>query len=265
MNKRIFSTTISLLGASAMLLAAMPASAALLATQVNASASTSLGLGVKAQATTIAAADVKINARVAALNLLETRINQMVRVSGTDKAALDATLQGAVSEMTTLKAKIDADTDAATLKTDVQSITKSYRIYLLVLPQGRITAAADRVMDIVGLFNDLSAKLQLRITEAQTAGQNVTALNASLSDMNAKTSDANIQAEAAVNEIINLQPDNGVQATFQSNLAALKDARAKIKVAAADLKTARQDAGSIVKALASMKISAAATSTTTAK
>ena len=47
--------------------------------------------------------------------------------------------------MNTLQSQIDADAAAdatSSLKTDIQSITKSYRIFALVIPQGTIEAAA---------------------------------------------------------------------------------------------------------------------------
>lgn len=243
----------------------LPASAALMRDDLKANAMTdgkTTGMSIRLDTAGRTKADAQINARVKALTALSTRINEMQRVSTNQKASLTATLQAAISEMNALKAKIDADTDGATLKADIQSITKSYRIYLLVLPQGRITAAADRIITTVGLMNDLSAKLQTRITTAQTAGQDVTAMNASLVDMNAKTADATVQANAAITLIANLQPDNGDQTVFQSNQAALKDARAKIKLATQDLQTARKDAGTIVKALKNVKVKASATTST---
>ncbi|MDR3643279.1 MAG: hypothetical protein P4L74_06680 [Candidatus Doudnabacteria bacterium] len=257
-NKRLslISGALSVLAVSAMV---MPASAAMLGSRLGLNATTSATVSLDTAAKT--RADAQIQARIAALNELQVRIGQMVKVSSDEKANLNSNIQASIGTMTNLQAKIDADTDNTTLRTDVQSITKSYRIYVLIMPQGRITAAADRVMTIVGLFGDLSAKLQTRITAAQTAGQNVTALNASLADMNSKTGDANVQAQAAIAEIAGLQPDNGDKTIFTSNQAALKDARSKIKLAMTDLKTARQDAGNIVKALISMKVTASATTT----
>ena len=194
-------------------------------------------------------ADAKINARIQALSDLETRLGQMQKVSDSERASLDATLQSSISDMTSLKVKIDADTDATDLKTDIQSITKGYRIYLLVLPQGRIIAAADRVITISGLFSSLSAKLQIRITAYGQTGADTTALNNSLADINLKTGDANAQANAAIEEVANLQPDNGSASVYASNQVALKDAKNKIKLAISDLNAARQDVGSIVKVL----------------
>ena len=253
MDKKLFAISIA---ASAIVIAAsaIPASAALLGVHATTTVAVKLDTAAKTKA------DAQIDARVKVLNVLLARVNQMQKVTAQEKVTLDASIQASISEMTALKAKIDADTDNTILKADIQSITKGYRIYLLVLPQGRITAAADRIITIVGLMGDLSTKLQSRITAAQAAGQDVTSLNASLTDMNAKTADANAQAQAAILEVANLQPDGGNQSVFQSNLTALKDAHVKIRAAIADLKTARQDAGSIVRALTAMKIKTSATS-----
>lgn len=241
---------------------ALPASAVLMQpnVQTDAAANAQLNsLNVRLDTAARAKADAQIDTRVKALTALSARISEMQRVSAAQKADITADLQTAINQMIALKAKIDADTDGATLKADIQSITKSYRIYLLVLPQGRITAAADRVLTMAGLMNDLSAKLQARITEAQAAGQDVTAMNTSLVSMNAKTADASLQANAAINLVAGLQPDNGDHAMFQSNHAALKDARAKIKLATTNLQSARKDAGNIVKILLSMKGKTSAT------
>ncbi len=86
-----------------------------------------------------------------------------------------------------------------------------------------------------------------------------------LADMNAKVAGANAQASAAVTEIANLQPDNGNATIMASNTAALKDARTKIQAAQQDLVAARQDSGSIVKALIAAKVSASATASTSAQ
>lgn len=205
----------------------------------------------------------QIDTRIKALSVLQARINEMQRVSASQKTSLNATLQTAIGEMTTLKAKIAADTDNAVLKADIQSITKSYRIYLLVLPQGRITAAADRIMGTSAILTELAGKLQVRITEAQAAGKDTTALTASLTDMNAKIADANVQANAAITLIANLKPDNGDKAVFEANQKALKDARAKIKLGTTDLQAARKDAGSIIKGLSAMNIKASTNTTIT--
>jgi chromosome segregation ATPase len=206
--------------------------------------------------------DQEITQRIGSLNSLLTRIGEMQKVSSSSKDQLSATIQAQVTDLTNLKTQIANDSNStSSLRTDFQSITKSYRIYALVVPQGTITAAADRVMTIASTTDTLAGILQTRISEAQTTGNDVSALQASLSDMNAKTTDANAQAQAALNEISPLAPDNGSSTQMKANTATLKDARAKIATAQKDLIAARKDAGTIVKALIAMDKPATASST----
>jgi hypothetical protein len=192
-------------------------------------------------------ADKEIDRRVANLNELLSRVSEMKNLTSDQKVSLTTSINTQISSLTTLKASIDADTSTTTLKDSVQSITKDYRIYMLVIPQGRIHAAADRTLTIVATMQQLLPKLQDRITAAATAGKDVTAAQSAYADMQVKLSDANVQAQAAVDETANLKPDNGDQAIATSNAAALKDAEAKLKTAEADLKAARDDMTKILK------------------
>ena len=191
----------------------------------------------------------EIDVRVAAMNELSTRIQSMVHLTDSEKSALSANFSNEISALNTLKTKLTTDTDKATLRADVASVTKAYRVFALVEPQGRITAASDRIISIVTTFQTINAKLAVKITAAQTAGHDVTALNAALADMTAKATDAQTQAQAAVSGVVSLAPDNGVAATATSNKAALVAARGAIKTATDDLKAARADAQTIVQGL----------------
>ncbi len=196
----------------------------------------------------------EIDRRIASLNKLEARIDAMKRVSDASKVTIKATIDGQINVLTTLKAKIIADTDEATLKADIASITKSYRIYMLVIPQGMVMATVDRINTTADLMTTFGTKLDARIVEAKNAGNNVTALETASADYKAKIADAKVQASAALNLVVNLHPDNGDQATIDANKKAMTDAHAKIKAARADLETARADARTIVKALKGFNI-----------
>ncbi|HTY39493.1 MAG TPA: hypothetical protein VMC43_00140 [Candidatus Paceibacterota bacterium] len=197
----------------------------------------------------IGLADKAIEQRIASLNALSTRLQSLQKISDSNKSDLSTMIQSSLTDMNALKAKIDSDTDLATLRTDVKSITGSYRIYVLVVPRGYIFAAADRIMYIGDLMNALAGKLQGRIASAQSAGKDVSSLQSALTDLNAKVSDANAQAQAAVSEVASLAPDQGDQTKLAANDQALKDARSKIKTANADLIAARKDAAAIAKGL----------------
>jgi hypothetical protein len=182
------------------------------------------------------------------MNTLITRVNSMKKLSDAEKSALSASLQNEIGELNTLKAKIDADTTAATLKADAQSITKSYRIYALVLPQAAIAAASDRALTIVDSMNALAVKVQARISQLP-AGTDTTSMQATMSDIAAKLSDATTQANAAASGTASLVPDQGNKTTAASNTAALKDARKKLQTAQQDIVAARKDFTSVIKAI----------------
>jgi chromosome segregation ATPase len=188
-----------------------------------------------------------IEKRVQSLQNLAARISSMTRLSSDQKASLSASINAEVDALNSLKASIGSDTSTTSLKADVQSITKSMRVYMLVIPQAQIAAAADRLLATAAQFEALSVKLSARIDAAQTAGKDVTALNTALSDMNAKAADAKVQANAAISATVNLKPDNGDASVQASNTAALKDARTKLEAARADLKAAFADAQTIAK------------------
>ncbi len=214
----------------------------------------------KAMTAAIAKADKEIARRIAALNDANTRVQAMQQVTPAFKQNLATTIQAQVAALGTLQAKIDADTDLATLKTDIQSITSSYRIFALVLPQVRIAAMADREVALATMLNTLGIKLQARIASAQSAGQDTTALSAALADMSSKLSNASSQAQAAVSATASLPPDNGDKTVMASNNAAIKTARTNLISAQKDLQAARKDVDVILKGLKTAK--PAATSTT---
>jgi chromosome segregation ATPase len=225
---------------------------------------------VKTRATTVTIdsartrADQEIARRVSALNALLTRLSSAKRVSADEKSALTASIQGQIQTLTALKAKIDAETDLNDLKSDIKSITASYRIYMLVIPQGLIEASADRVSTIASQLTALSAKIDARLSQLASAGKDVSAQQSALADLNAKAADAQARASAALSLIADLSPDNGDAALAQQNKTALQNARADIKAATSAIKAAYKDAQSIRTGIASLEGSAHANASASA-
>lgn len=227
-----------------------------LGAQVNANASASTtvsgGSGSAVDKAKARAAQ-ELDRRITSLNAFLTRINSMQKVDANFKATLSAEIQSQITDLTNLKATIAGDTNIATLKPEIQSITKSYRIYALVLPQAAIGAAADRVQTLAGMFTTLGGKLASRI--ASSTGDTSAAV-AAMADFNAKVADAQVQATAAVSHLSNLKPDNGDKTIQATNKTELTKARADIRVAMQDFVAARKDADTIVKALGGVSASA---------
>ncbi len=208
-------------------------------------------------------ANKEIDRRIDALNTLTSRVGELKRLTADEKTNISAALSNQITLLTNLKTKIAADTDITTLKADIKSITQSYRIFLVVLPQGRIAAAADEINTTADLFATLSAKIQAKITDAQNAGKDVSSLNTLLTEATAKVADSKIQADASVAHTANLKPDNGDQAVMKANNDAFKMARSDLKIAHEDLVTARQDVQKIIVQLRQWNVGANATTTTT--
>jgi len=200
----------------------------------------------------------EIDRRIASLNALVARITAMSKVADTLKTNIKANVQAQIDGLNALKVKIEADTDLATLKTDVKSVNDSYRIYMLVMPQTRITAAADRMATIINMMFGVGTKLQARINSAKAAGADTAALEASLVDLGAKLSSAQTHATAAVNLIVALTPDNGDKTVMASNEAAIKNAQKELKAGHEDLEAGRKDITAIIKGLAALKVNATA-------
>ena len=255
MNKKIQAA----ITASVFLLTALPAFAQnvipappTLDASVNAHASAETSASVKLQARITTAkshANQEIDRRITALTALNTRVEALVKVSATVKATIANQLGTQISNLTTLKTKVGADTDIATLKADSKSITDSYRIFVLVIPQARIAVASDSLQTTGSSMFALATKLKARVDAAVAAGADGASLNASVDDLYAKIGDANIQSDAAVSEVASLTPDLGDKAKMAANDQALKDARAKLTVTMQELRAARKDMSSIMSAL----------------
>jgi len=205
-------------------------------------------------------ADQEINRRITALNNLISRINGMKKLSNSDKSTLVSQVQSEITNLTSLKSKIDADTDPQILKTDKQSIVQSYRVFVLFIPKIRILAAADRMDVTADKLSDLVKKLQGRISQAQLASKNVTSLQTALTDMQNKISDAKTQYQNARNAVTPLTPDG-----YPANKITLQAAHDMIKTGAQDLRSVLKDAKTIrngLKELGTTKKSSLAPSAT---
>lgn len=207
-------------------------------------ASTSTSVSAAAETRAKQHADQEIDRRIKNLTELSTHIGEMKRLSSADKASLSATISAQVTALEALKAQIDAETDLTALKTEIQSIAKEYRIYMLVLPQVRIAAAADKIQSATASLQAVGDKVKTRL-DAYT-GANASTLQGLYTDMLAKIASANTSAQAAVTETATLKPDNGDATIAAANKTALDDARAKVKSATTDLKTAVADLHKVI-------------------
>lgn len=195
-----------------------------------------------------ARATKELDKRINDLQELSTRLGEMKRLSASSKATLQATITAEISSLNTLKTKISTETGAA-LKEDAASITGSYRVYMVVMPQIRIMAASERELAVADMLTTLSGKLDAKVAVEKAAGKDVASLETNLTDMKAKIASAKADAQAAATLVAGLTPDQKDQAKFEANQKAFADARAKIKSAHASIKSAYASAKIVIKAV----------------
>src|SRR5205823_6265817 len=88
--------------------------------------------------------DFEIDRRLRTLAYLSRRVHDATHLTADDSDALTTQLAAETSGLTALKAKIDADTDLATLRADLRDIVTQYRVYLLMDPKVHLVIGADR-------------------------------------------------------------------------------------------------------------------------
>jgi hypothetical protein len=262
-STKIGASVVGIAAAAAIILGALPAFAQTTTTGVAVSANTSVSTNQTTKLPAlITKANTEIAARITDLNKLSTQVAAIKNESATEKANISAQVQTNITGLTALQAKIDADTDLSVARTDEGTIFTTFRIYALIVPRGYLMASADRITTIDGLMSSLGTQIQARITADQSAGKNVSAVSAALSDMQAKVADASTQSQSIQNGVGSLMPDQGNTTVAASNRAALVSARGNSKTATADLKTARTDITTMLqdlKSLGSVSTTASAT------
>jgi len=194
-------------------------------------------------------AQKEITRRTSFLSELITQLNSIKKISSAEKADLQSQIQTQIDGLNALQIKINGDTDNTTLKADVKSIINDYYIYLFFRVKVNLLIAADRTSATSDKMNQIYAKLQTRINQAQVAGDDVTNPKLLLTDINAKITDANTQITAAQTELTSLTTQG-----YPGNKSTLEDAREKIKTAVTDLKAAYKDALQIRNDLGGLRI-----------
>jgi hypothetical protein len=197
--------------------------------------------------------DALIAQRLTSLNTMITRINDMKRLSVDEKTTLTTNINNDISGLTTLKVKLDADTDATTALADIKSIYTTYRVYAEFDPQTALLATTNAMSTSIDQLMQLATKLQNRINEASASGNNVSSLNTLLTDMQNKVADAKTQSTTAQTNIAGLTPSSfntdptGTHTIFLNSRTLMSTART-------DLQTALQDAKQIVLGLKALKV-----------
>lgn len=183
----------------------------------------------------------EIDRRIASLSKLIEKIQAVKRLSESQKSTMVGQVQAEIDSLATLKTTIAGQSDIAALRTSVQSIVKSYRIYVLYIPKMTIIANADKILNLIeGEMATLTEKLQLRISEAKGKGYSIETMTLLMTQRQAKLDDAKNQANAAIAKVTPLTPDG-----WSGNKTELQAARDMLHVARKDLNDAQKLANQV--------------------
>lgn len=178
------------------------------------------------------------------------RVAKIERLSEEQKTKITAELTAQIDKLTAFKASVATETDPTVIKEQAKALASEFRLQAVSLPRAAITAAADRMMTVVGQMEAFSVKLHARV-DAGTSAET----SASLSAFDAKVADAKVQAQAVASIVAGLSADSTDDATRKANADALKSAKEKIDAGHADLKAAREDIKSLLKTLKALSSS----------
>lgn len=193
-------------------------------------------------------ANNEINRRTVSLKNLLNKINQLKRLTSSQKAELTSQVQTEINNLNNLSTKISEDADLETIKTDSKSIIDSYRIYALFMPKIQILIGADSILNLVDKLTDVSNKLSEYIQKAQSEGKDVSSLNTYLTNIKNYIEDAKKQANNAQNLVLPLAPSG-----YPENKSSLENARSMLKTARQDLIKAHQASKDILQVIRTNK------------
>jgi hypothetical protein len=188
-----------------------------------------------------------IVARFGELDRLTVEVSKAKNLTPPHRSSANDIVTSSRAGLTTLKAKIDADADAATLKADCESIRTDFRVYALRAPQIHEVIAADAETAATTELLTTATKLAA-VVAGLPSTVDTTAAKAALDDMNAKLADAGTVLTGVADRIIVLTP-----ADHNANPAVLDPDHASLKTGRGDLRAAGADAKTVVRFLKGLK------------
>jgi len=114
-----------------------------------------------------------IDSRFDTLAAAQARLDEASFVTEDHASSLSAIISSTNAGLRTLRDQIDTSQDPREVVALCNTIGPDYRVYLVVVPQVRLTAAADKIVSTQGRFDDLTAKFDAAADRAKEAGADV--------------------------------------------------------------------------------------------
>jgi len=191
-----------------------------------------------------ASAVTKTGQRTTSLNSAIAKVTANTYLTATDKSTILGILNADLAGMSTVAAKVAADTTVAQAATDYRTIFTGYRVYAVAIPQAHYAAAADSLTTrAIPRLTKTQQKLSALLS-GRDASKSTPALQADLADMTSQIDKASSSLSGLASTALAVTP-----ATYDGNHGVLAPVKASLAIARAALKQARSDAAAIVAAL----------------
>jgi hypothetical protein len=190
-----------------------------------------------------ASAVEKTNKRRASLTAAITKVRAAKGVTSPDKTAILDILGSDLTGMSTIAAKIAADTTATQAAIDYRTIFTTYRVYAVAIPQSRIAARSDRLTG-TGIPKLSAAHDRLVARLAKNPSKSTLALVADLADTDTQLADAKTDLSGVSAAALAVTPSQ-----FNSNHDVMKPIRDSLTKARTATKKAAADARTVASAL----------------
>jgi hypothetical protein len=177
-----------------------------------------------------------VTKRLAAIDRLQSRLADRQHVTDAHRSTLKSLYANDSSGLQAVDAKVQADTTCAAAVTDGRTVVTSYRVFLLLVPQTHLVAAADTGTYAAGRLEAAEPKAQAAI-DALTDPTKKAAAQARLDDLTSQVNAAQADLSGVADGALALVP-----ADIPAQLPTLDGYRAKVRDAASALRTAMADA-----------------------
>lgn len=183
-----------------------------------------------------------IDRRATALDRLSGRIASDTSLTDGHRSTLDGIVSNARSAMSTLRPQVEADADAASLRTHCESVVKDYRVFALVAPQVHITRGADAASAAVSRLADAESKISDAIATAKAAGKDTAQAEADAATFSAAIDKVESDVSGLADSVLAITP-----ADYNADSHVLDAPRAQGRTVREDAKAVRT-AGTAVRA-----------------
>ena len=202
----------------------------------------------------------EIDRRLQILSTTTERIQKVRRLNNSFQSQLRLDLSGQAENLRALRARLASSTNPERVRSDIESVSRSYNRFAILVPKTHIATAAEKIVTITAIMSEMGLKLKNRIDAAEANGADTTTLVEALASLSVHIDSANAHAQMAIRTIAELNADRDDTTELRANQAKLKAAREQLRLAHEEVKGGRQDIGTIINGLKRLQQASSGTS-----